>query len=123
MYTYRFAFANAASIMVCNGIVCVRAYVCVCVCVCVCVYVCVYVCMCVCVCVCVCVCMCVCMCVCVCVCVCVDYVCARGSCINLWVYLIWTVATPSYILCYQLAFKKFFLLPLVPPSLAPPPHE
>ena len=26
--------------------------------------------------------------VCVCVCVCVDYVCARGSCINLWVYLI-----------------------------------
>ena len=99
MYTYRFAFANAASIMVCNGIVCVRACVCVCMCVCVCV------------------------CVCMCVCVCVDYVCARGSCINLWVYLIWTVATPSYILCYQLAFKKFFLLPLVPPSLAPPPHE
>ena len=26
--------------------------------------------------------------VCVCVCVCVYYVCARGSCINLWVYLI-----------------------------------
>ena len=33
-------------------------------------------------------CVCVCMCVCVCVCVCVDYVCARGSCNNLWVYLI-----------------------------------
>ena len=56
MYTYRVAFANAANIMVCNGIVCVRVYVCVC--------------------------------VCVCESVCVDYVCARGSCINLWVYLI-----------------------------------
>ena len=36
----------------------------------------------------VCVCVRMCACVCVCVCVCVDYVCARGSCINLWVYLI-----------------------------------
>ena len=35
-----------------------------------------------------CVCMCVCVYVCVYVCVCVGYVCARGSCINLWVHLI-----------------------------------
>ena len=58
MYTYRFASANAASIMVCNGIVCMRAFMCV--------YVR----------------------VCVCVCVCVCGLCARGSCINLCVYLI-----------------------------------
>ena len=72
------------------------------------------------VCACVCVCVCVYVCVCMCVCVCVWTMCVQG------VYVLicgCTVATPSYILCYQLAFKKFFLLPLVPPSLALPPHK
>ena len=66
------------------------------------------------------------MCVCVYVCVCVDYVCVQGVHVFVAAFdwlTFWTVATPSYILCYQLALKKLFLLPLVPPSLAPPPHE
>ena len=66
-------------------------------------------------------------CVCMCVCACVWTMCVQGVhvliCGCIWLAYLWTVATPSYILCYQLAFKKFFLLPLVPPSLAPPPHE
>ena len=69
MYTYRVAFANAANIMVCNGIVCVRVYVCVCVCVCV--SLCVWT-------------------------MCVQGVHVL-ICGCIWLAYLWTVATPSYI--------------------------
>ena len=66
-------------------------------------------CVCMCVCVCVCVYVCVCVCVCVCLCVCVDYVCARGSCINLWVYLIGLPLECGHTLLHSSGLRTSFL--------------